>query len=94
MGVDYPTASQRCALCNAETDAHQLRDFMRLDCCASSIGDDLKKAIQQGAIVDLTGNSVWVHDDDVGQIYKFADMDEAMPYALALAVHIERLARG
>jgi hypothetical protein len=50
--------------------------------------------IQQGAIVDLTGNSVWVHDDDTGVIDKFADMDVALPYAVALAVHIERYARG
>jgi hypothetical protein len=49
--------------------------------------------IRQGAIVDLTGNSVWVHDDDTGTHYKFANMEEALPYAMALAVHIERIAQ-
>lgn len=50
--------------------------------------------VQQGAEVDLTGNSVWVHDIDCGALGKMAVMEVALPFAVALAVHIERIARG
>lgn len=53
--------------------------------------------IQRGALVDLSGQSVWVHDSGssrIGATDRLAEADDLLPYAVALAVHIERIARG
>lgn len=59
----------------------------------SGVRRAVQELVQQGAEVDLTGNSVWVHDMDQGALGKMAVMELALPYAVALAVHIERIAR-
>lgn len=49
--------------------------------------------VRQGCEVDLTGQSVWVHDLDYGLMNRIGEMAVAEPLAVALAVHVERYAR-